>query len=87
MLHEAEANIDVLSCAYIIASYIKSHHTTMTDASDYIAALQQARKLSTSVSETLNHTVFPFSPSYIYYEQYLDMGTGVVLGIGGAFGR
>lgn len=59
----------------------------MKDSHDIIAALKEARKLSSSITQTLNHSVFPYSPPYIYYEQYLTIDADMVLGIGVSSGE
>ena len=76
-------------CVHIIfpASYVKAYHTALRDSRDYIAALRHARELGDSLSATLNHTVFPTSAFYVYYEQYLTIVPDMAFSIGVSFGR
>ena len=69
------------------ASYVKAHHTALRDSRDYTAALRHARELGDSLSAALNHTVFPTSAFYVYYEHYLTIVPDVAFSIGVSFGR
>ena len=70
-----------------LASYVKAHHTALRDSRDYTAALRHARELGDSLSAALNHTVFPTSAFYVYYEHYLTIVPDVAFSIGVSFGR
>ena len=72
---------------YLPASYAKAYHTALRDSRDYTAALRHARELGDSLSTTLNHTVFPTSAFYVYYEQYLTIVPDMAFSVGVSFGK
>ncbi len=69
------------------SSYIKAHHTALRDSRDYTAAPRHAKELGDSLSAALNHTVFPTSGFYVYYEHYLTIVPDMAFSIGVSFGR
>lgn len=63
-----------------------TYHTILRNSSDYIAALEQARRISGNITTTLDSEVFPYSVFYVYYDQYLhilkDMGLNIGVSMG-----
>jgi Niemann-Pick C1 protein len=67
------------------ATYVMTYHTILKDSSDFIDALEEARKICDNLTTTLNHTVFPYSVFYVYYEQYLSIFHDMALNLGVSF--
>ncbi|XP_030058354.1 NPC1-like intracellular cholesterol transporter 1 [Microcaecilia unicolor] len=65
----------------IIASRFMAYHTPLTNSQQYTAALKAARELAANITKSMrnvpgtdpNFTVFPYSITYVYYEQYLTI--------------
>jgi len=59
---------------YVVnTSYFMSYHTVCKTSQEFTSALKYARDLSKNISKELNHTVFPYSVFYVFYEQYLTI--------------
>jgi Niemann-Pick C1 protein len=54
----------------IPASSFRSSHTPLRSQEDFIEAYAQARRISTSISESTGIEVFPYSKFYIFFDQY-----------------
>jgi Niemann-Pick C1 protein len=67
------------------ATYVMTYHTILKDSADFIAALNQARIISANLTYTLNHSVFPYSVFYVYYEQYLTIISAMAFNLGVSF--
>ncbi|XP_029460044.1 NPC1-like intracellular cholesterol transporter 1 [Rhinatrema bivittatum] len=65
----------------IIASRFMAYHTPLTNSQQYTAALKASRELAANITESMrkspgtdpSFTVFPYSITYVYYEQYLTI--------------
>ncbi|XP_069800263.1 NPC1-like intracellular cholesterol transporter 1 [Dendropsophus ebraccatus] len=65
----------------IIATRFMAYHTPLKDSQEYTAALRYARELAANITRTLrkvpgtdpNFEVFPYTITYVYYEQYLTI--------------
>nr|XP_033806203.1 NPC1-like intracellular cholesterol transporter 1 isoform X2 [Geotrypetes seraphini] len=65
----------------IIASRFMAYHTPLSNSQEYTAALKAVRELAASITKSMrkvpgtdpNFTVFPYSITYVYYEQYLTI--------------
>lgn len=57
----------------IYTSSFMAYHTPMRNADDLITSLVESVKISNNISETINHTVIPYSPFYIFYESYFTI--------------
>uniref|UniRef100_A0A3P9APQ1 SSD domain-containing protein n=1 Tax=Esox lucius TaxID=8010 RepID=A0A3P9APQ1_ESOLU len=55
------------------ATYFMTYHTILKDSPDFIDALKMARVLAGNITNTMGHTVFPYSVFYVFYEQYLTI--------------
>ncbi|XP_072021310.1 NPC intracellular cholesterol transporter 1-like [Amphiura filiformis] len=76
------------------ATYFMTYHTVLKNSSDYIAALEQGRKVSHNISSMITGTtqldeefnVFTYSLFYVYYEQYTTIVRDSVMNLGIALG-
>jgi Niemann-Pick C1 protein len=57
----------------IKASEFRSFHTSLSKPIEFTEALRSVRDFASKISERLNITVFPYSPFYIFFEQYLGI--------------
>ncbi|XP_073444736.1 NPC1-like intracellular cholesterol transporter 1 [Dendrobates tinctorius] len=65
----------------IIASRFMAYHTPLKNSQEYTGALKYARELAANITESLrkvpgtdpNFAVFPYTITYVYYEQYLSV--------------
>ncbi|XP_078473552.1 NPC1-like intracellular cholesterol transporter 1 [Lampetra planeri] len=65
----------------IIASRFMAYHVPMTTSADYTAGLLRARELADSITRSMravpgthpDFTVFPYTITYVFYEQYETM--------------
>ncbi|KAG0607633.1 hypothetical protein M758_8G044300 [Ceratodon purpureus] len=65
----------------IKASEFRSFHTPLNKGSDFTEALRSLRDLTSNISARFNITVFPYSPFYIFFDQYLEIVSTTVLSI------
>ncbi|XP_078421849.1 NPC1-like intracellular cholesterol transporter 1 [Cetorhinus maximus] len=74
----------------ILASRFMAYHTPLKNSLEYTAALKIARQLTDSITESMrkipgtdpNFEVFPYSITYVYYEQYLTVVNEGIFNIG-----
>lgn len=68
----------------VLASHIRTYHTPLRDQSDYIYAYTAAHRIADDLSARTAARVVPYSPFYIFFEQYGHItGTAQeVLGLG-----
>ncbi|XP_073509866.1 NPC1-like intracellular cholesterol transporter 1 [Phyllobates terribilis] len=65
----------------IIASRFMAYHTPLKNSQEYTGALKYARELAADITKSLrnitgtdpNFAVFPYTITYVYYEQYLTV--------------
>ncbi|XP_068776569.1 NPC1-like intracellular cholesterol transporter 1 isoform X2 [Struthio camelus] len=65
----------------IVASRFMAYHRPLTNSQEYTEALRAARKLADNITATLRQVpgtppdfrVFPYTVTYVYYEQYLSV--------------
>ncbi|XP_053575429.1 NPC1-like intracellular cholesterol transporter 1 [Bombina bombina] len=65
----------------VTASRFMAYHTPLKNSQEYTAALRYARELAANITETLREvpgtdpefTVFPYTITYVFYEQYLTI--------------
>ncbi|XP_038609969.1 NPC1-like intracellular cholesterol transporter 1 [Tachyglossus aculeatus] len=65
----------------ILASRFMAYHTPLKNSQEYTGALRAARELAASITATLrqvpgtdpNFKVFPYTITYVFYEQYLTI--------------
>ncbi|XP_063301615.1 NPC1-like intracellular cholesterol transporter 1 [Pelobates fuscus] len=65
----------------IIATRFMAYHSPLKNSQEYTAALKNARELAASITNTLrqvpgtdpNFKVFPYTITYVFYEQYLSI--------------
>ncbi|XP_028655809.2 NPC1-like intracellular cholesterol transporter 1 [Erpetoichthys calabaricus] len=65
----------------IMASRFMAYHTPLTNSEEFTAALQSARELADNITKSMrkvpgtdpNFQVFPYTITYVYYEQYLTI--------------
>ncbi|XP_051950423.1 NPC1-like intracellular cholesterol transporter 1 [Xyrauchen texanus] len=65
----------------IIASRYMAYHTPLVNSQEFTAALEKARELADSITQTMrkipgtspDFEVFPYTVTYVYYEQYLTI--------------
>ncbi|KAJ3856931.1 patched family-domain-containing protein [Lentinula lateritia] len=68
----------------IVASHFRTFHTPLKSQSEFIASLSSARRIAESISESTGVDVFPYSPHYVFFDQYLTIAstTQMILGLG-----
>ncbi|KAK5648998.1 hypothetical protein RI129_003890 [Pyrocoelia pectoralis] len=62
--------------AKVISSHVMAFHTVLRTSEDYYEALRYSRIIAQNLTETINITgveIFPYSVTYVFYEQYLDI--------------
>ncbi|XP_053318761.1 NPC1-like intracellular cholesterol transporter 1 [Spea bombifrons] len=67
----------------IVATRFMAYHIPLKNSQEYTAALKTARELAASITQTLRQVpgtdpefeVFPYTITYVYYEQYLTIVT------------
>ena len=66
----------------IPASHFRTSHTALHTQQDFIDAYASARRISSSVGDSQNISVFPYSKFYIFFDQYASIKslTGILLG-------
>ncbi|XP_018428643.1 PREDICTED: Niemann-Pick C1-like protein 1 [Nanorana parkeri] len=65
----------------IIATRFMAYHSPLKNSQEYTGALMQARELAANITESLrkvpgtdpNVNVFPYTITYVFYEQYLSI--------------
>ncbi|KAM4676338.1 NPC1-like intracellular cholesterol transporter 1 [Discoglossus pictus] len=65
----------------IVASRFMAYHTPLKNSQEYTGALKMARELAANITESLRKvpgtdpefTVFPYTITYVFYEQYLTI--------------
>ncbi|XDV48718.1 hypothetical protein PO909_018097 [Leuciscus waleckii] len=65
----------------VIASRFMAYHTPLVNSQEYTAALQKVRELAREITLTMrkipgtspDFEVFPYTVTYVYYEQYLTI--------------
>ncbi|KAB0803649.1 hypothetical protein PPYR_00619 [Photinus pyralis] len=71
--------------ARVISSHVMAFHTVLKTSKDYYEALRYSRIIAKNLTETINMTdveVFPYSVTYVFYEQYLDIWPTVLTSLG-----
>ncbi|KAG8906478.1 hypothetical protein FRB99_006793 [Tulasnella sp. 403] len=73
-----------LSAGTVEASHFRTFHTPLKSQSDYINAFAVANQIAADISERTQTTVFPYSPFYVFFEQYVHIVgiTQEILGLG-----
>lgn len=74
----------------IIASRFMAYHTPLVNSQEFTAALEKARELAHDITMTMRQMpgtapdfeVFPYTVTYVYYEQYLTIVNEGVFNIG-----
>ena len=64
------------------ASHFRTSHTPLRSQEDFIDAYASARRIASSISDSQNISVFPYSKFYIFFDQYASIKslTGTLLG-------
>lgn len=77
-------NALVLDSSYTTtnASHFRTSHTPLRSQADFINAYASARRIANDISERHAIDVFPYSPFYIFFDQYASIVrlTGTLLG-------
>ncbi|RXN14188.1 Niemann-Pick C1 1 [Labeo rohita] len=74
----------------IIASRFMAYHTPLVNSQEFTGALEKARELAHSITQTMRNItgtspdfeVFPYTVTYVYYEQYLTIVNEGLFNIG-----
>ncbi|XP_060712447.1 NPC1-like intracellular cholesterol transporter 1 [Hemiscyllium ocellatum] len=74
----------------ILASRFMAYHTPLKDSLEYTAALRVSRELAANITKSMreipgtdpNFEVFPYTITYVYYEQYLTIVIEGIFNIG-----
>uniref|UniRef100_UPI00398E8753 NPC1-like intracellular cholesterol transporter 1 n=1 Tax=Pristiophorus japonicus TaxID=55135 RepID=UPI00398E8753 len=74
----------------ILASRFMAYHIPLKNSQEYTAALKVARELAANITDTMrkipgtdpNFEVFPYTITYVYYEQYLTVVNEGIFNIG-----
>ncbi|XP_059499854.1 NPC1-like intracellular cholesterol transporter 1 [Stegostoma tigrinum] len=74
----------------ILASRFMAYHTPLKNSQEYTAALKIAREIAANITESMrevpgthpNFEVFPYTITYVYYEQYLTIVNEGLFNIG-----
>ncbi|XP_072342101.1 NPC1-like intracellular cholesterol transporter 1 [Scyliorhinus torazame] len=74
----------------ILASRFMAYHTPLKNSQEYTAALKVARELAANITDSMrripgtdpNFEVFPYTITYVYYEQYLTVVKEGIFNIG-----
>uniref|UniRef100_A0A8C1VT95 NPC1 like intracellular cholesterol transporter 1 n=1 Tax=Cyprinus carpio TaxID=7962 RepID=A0A8C1VT95_CYPCA len=74
----------------IIASRFMAYHTPLVNSQEFTAALEKARELAHNITMTMRNVtgtsqdfeVFPYTVTYVYYEQYLTIVNEGLFNIG-----
>uniref|UniRef100_A0A672MKP1 NPC1 like intracellular cholesterol transporter 1 n=1 Tax=Sinocyclocheilus grahami TaxID=75366 RepID=A0A672MKP1_SINGR len=74
----------------IIASRFMAYHTPLVNSQEFTAALEKARELAHHITMTMRNVtgtsqdfeVFPYTVTYVYYEQYLTIVNEGLFNIG-----
>ncbi|XP_052459855.1 NPC1-like intracellular cholesterol transporter 1 isoform X1 [Carassius gibelio] len=74
----------------IIATRFMAYHTPLVNSQEFSAALEKARELAHSITMTMRNVtgtsqdfeVFPYTVTYVYYEQYLTIVNEGLFNIG-----
>ena len=69
------------------ATHFMTYHTVLNTAKDYYTALLTARDIAANISsmlstDTVKVEVYPYSPHYVYVEQYLTMWHDALTSLG-----
>eukprot|EP00250_Pteridium_aquilinum_P011541 c20139_g1_i1 orf=465-4397(-) len=87
--YSSSINLNGYESGIIKASEFRTYHTPLNKQSDFINSMKAARKFASQLSESLQMTIFPYSVSYIFFEQYLDIWrmtfTSLTLALGAVF--
>ncbi|EWC46894.1 hypothetical protein DRE_03906 [Drechslerella stenobrocha 248] len=54
----------------IAASHFRTSHTKLASQKDFIESFTAARRIAATISEKTSAEVFPYSPFYIFFDQY-----------------
>ncbi|KAF7627318.1 hypothetical protein Mgra_00009386 [Meloidogyne graminicola] len=75
----------------VIASYFMTYHTKLSSSEDFIRAMESAQLISQNITKDINQIinklnrqnieVFPYSPFYVFYEQYKGIVKTAILQI------
>jgi Niemann-Pick C1 protein len=88
--YQTSLNLAGYDSGVIQASKFHSFHTSLNTPSEFTEALRSVRDFTSKVSARLNITVFPYSPFYIFFDQYLGILSTAVfcifLSLGTVFG-
>lgn len=87
--YSSSINLNGYESGIIKASEFRTYHTPLNKQSDFINSMKAAREFASQLSESLQMTIFPYSVSYIFFEQYLDIWrmtfTSLSLALGAVF--
>lgn len=66
----------------VSASHFRTSHTALRTQADFINAYASARRIAESIGDSENISIFPYSPFYIFFDQYASIITltGTLLG-------
>ncbi|XP_070621434.1 NPC1-like intracellular cholesterol transporter 1 [Erythrolamprus reginae] len=78
-----DTSVHLGSDGQILASRFMGYHTPLTNSQDHTAALKAMRQLAANITATMrkipgtdpNFQVFPYTITYVFYEQYLTITT------------
>jgi len=86
---DINTNLDSSGRYDVKSSNLMAFHSILRTSVDYYSALERARELTDSITETINTnrteghvTVFPYSVFYVFYEQYLTMWRDTLISLG-----
>lgn len=87
--YSSSINLNGYESGIIKASEFRTYHTPLNKQSDFINSMKAGREFASRLSESLQMTIFPYSVSYIFFEQYLDIWrmtfTSLALALGAVF--
>lgn len=68
----------------VVASHFRTYHTPLRNQADFIHAYEAAHRISDDLTKQTSQRVFPYSPFYVFFEQYAHIvgTTQEILGLG-----
>jgi len=88
---DVNSNLNYSGRYEVKSNNLMAFHSILRTSVDYYSALERARELTDSITNTLNTnrtqeeeqvTVFPYSVFYVFYEQYLTMWRDTLTSLG-----
>ncbi|KAJ1965162.1 niemann-Pick type C- protein 1 [Dispira parvispora] len=58
------------STGQVVASHVRTFHTPLASQTEFISAFQAAHRIADDLSQSTGLEVFPYSPFYIFFDQY-----------------